>query len=1250
MKPQLLYPLAAAVLSASLWAGTLDPGRAHFLYQGRLVSDGAAARGLYDVVFRLHDQPTPSPQGVPLAGVTNSSVEVSNGLFTTLVDFEARLFTGSPLWLEIGVRTNGSGGFQTLEPRQPIVPTPEASHAYQADQANQAALSDSAGFAWTVASNSISSVALRSGAVTTDKLANGAVSAAKLQPGAVSQLGTPDGGRANALVVSPEAWVGLGTSEPAAGLHIATGAPAVVPRVWFEARSPTPPFTNLIYPLGLAVRSNLLAVGDGSGGGVTMIDLYPPGGQPPQVRAVLLDDSGGFTNLGSVASVALSGNLLAIAAPFENAVTLVDVLDPANPILRKHLKDGASPWFYLAGAEAVALSGSLLAIGARDDQAVTLADVSNPVSPQSLAVLRQNVGGFTNLRGSFSLALAEGLLAVGSANDQAVSLVQVTRPNSPVLAATLKAGAGGMTDLLGLSAVALSSNLLIIAARDSDAVTVVNVSQPATPTVLAVLRRWDLGWTGLYQPSALALRNNWLLIGGYEGADLIDLSDPTRPRLLAELSSNRGDTTLARRLTGVAFSGTNAVCLSEIGGFAVAGLQETKTGLAIEGLVGIGTTTPQAPLHVLGNLLVEGASLVQLQSDRVALGSSHATGRGATAMGHSTASGDEATAMGNSTASGRNATALGAGCVAEGDYAVAMGNGCHATNQALAAGRYAMAIHPGSFVWADASSWDWFSSTGSNQFLIRAAGGVGIGVATPATALEVAGDVTAHNFRGSGYYLTGVNATRIDGLDSDQLWKLGGNAGSDSRTNFLGTADNEPLEIRVNNSRVVRLEPATGQSPNVLLGSPSNAVAAALLGATVGGGGGRTEPQVLEASHSTISGGQGNRIRVGSTNATIAGGMWNTIFTNSPKAAIGGGEANRIRNDSPGAVIGGGHGNSVETNAGYSVIGGGVYNSISASSDSATIAGGDRNSVGRASPLATIGGGFTNVIGTNASAATIAGGAGNRILDSASSAAVGGGFSNTNGGSYAVVPGGFRNQAAGDYSFAAGAMAKAVHEGAFVWADATGLSCLSDYDNQFKVRAAGGVRVVAQASGLYPAACRIESTTANGVGLYVTQTSSDANVVLANPGSGDQLKAYSGPANANLVFKVDNDGDVTGKSFNPTSDRNAKENFAAVDPQAVLARVLALPISRWNFKADETQHIGPMAQDFHAAFAVGPDDKHIATVDADGVALAAIQGLNQKLEAQATRLQAKEAELEALRTELMELRSLLRQALTPPHP
>jgi hypothetical protein len=104
-----------------------------------------------------------------------------------------------------------------------------------------------------------------------------------------------------------------------------------------------------------------------------------------------------------------------------------------------------------------------------------------------------------------------------------------------------------------------------------------------------------------------------------------------------------------------------------------------------------------------------------------------------------------------------------------------------------------------------------------------------------------------------------------------------------------------------------------------------------------------------------------------------------------------------------------------------------------------------------------------------------------------------------------------------------------------------------------------------------------------------------------------------------------------------TSDRNVKENFTAVNTREVLAKVAALPVTEWNYRTDSkaVQHIGPMAQDFQAAFGLaGTDDKHISVVDEGGVALAAIQGLNQKLN-------EKDAEIQELKQSIAELKALV---------
>ncbi|MEM1205385.1 MAG: tail fiber domain-containing protein, partial [Acidobacteriota bacterium] len=132
------------------------------------------------------------------------------------------------------------------------------------------------------------------------------------------------------------------------------------------------------------------------------------------------------------------------------------------------------------------------------------------------------------------------------------------------------------------------------------------------------------------------------------------------------------------------------------------------------------------------------------------------------------------------------------------------------------------------------------------------------------------------------------------------------------------------------------------------------------------------------------------------------------------------------------------------------------------------------------------------------------------------------------------------------------------------------------------------------------------------------------------------ISLFASPTNE---VRVDKDGDmivrgdVTANGVLLTSDRNLKTDISNLDGRDVLAAVSQLPISSWRFKADDAvRHIGPMAQDFHALFGLGPDDRHISPLDASGVALAAVQGLNQEVQEKDDRigeLEAKNAELEA---------------------
>jgi hypothetical protein len=85
----------------------------------------------------------------------------------------------------------------------------------------------------------------------------------------------------------------------------------------------------------------------------------------------------------------------------------------------------------------------------------------------------------------------------------------------------------------------------------------------------------------------------------------------------------------------------------------------------------------------------------------------------------------------------------------------------------------------------------------------------------------------------------------------------------------------------------------------------------------------------------------------------------------------------------------------------------------------------------------------------------------------------------------------------------------------------------------------------------------------------------------------------------------------------PKSDQNIKRDFVSVDPDQVLDKLSRLPVGTWAYKTEGStaRHIGPMAQDFMAAFNVGSSDRTILQVDADGVSFAAIQALNARLQA-----------------------------------
>jgi hypothetical protein len=377
-------------------------------------------------------------------------------------------------------------------------------------------------------------------------------------------------------------------------------------------------------------------------------------------------------------------------------------------------------------------------------------------------------------------------------------------------------------------------------------------------------------------------------------------------------------------------------------------------------------------------------------------------------------------------------------------------------------------------------------------------------------------------------------------LGMDATFAEGGNAFGTlpNNTAVLGTVDGNALDVRVNNSRVMRYEP-NSISPNVIGGSPANNITAGVRGATIAGGG------VPAGWDPNLTMGAPNRIA--DAYGTVGGGYNNRA-----------GDDAGTTTDRWGATVGGGALNIASGVA--STIGGGHFNRASEMYD--TVGGGFSNSA--AGLVSTVGGGVLNGAGGPYST-------------------VGGGYGNGASGEASTVPGGRSNLAQGDYSFAVGHRAKALHDNSFVWGGSSAVDTNSIAEGDFVVYAPTAVRMLA-----------------------------------GPPGSGG-CTLTSGAS-----------------GWSCFSDRALKSDLEPVDGAGVLEQVVALPVARWSFTSvPGVLHMGPMAQDFHAAFGLGDDATRLALMDVQGVALAAIQGLNAKLEA---KVAAKDAEISALKREMADLR------------
>jgi trimeric autotransporter adhesin len=261
----------------------------------------------------------------------------------------------------------------------------------------------------------------------------------------------------------------------------------------------------------------------------------------------------------------------------------------------------------------------------------------------------------------------------------------------------------------------------------------------------------------------------------------------------------------------------------------------------------------------------------------------------------------------------------------------------------------------------------------------------------------------------------------------------------------------------------------------------------------------------------------------------------------------------------------------------------------------------------------------------------------------------------TTASSYHSFALGYASTSSGEYSMALGYYAEASQ----VMSTAIGYYAKANYGSVAignYATASGQISTAlgwnTTASGNRSSAMGTYVSTNNHPGSFIIGDNSSGTVTVSSSNDNQFMAAFAGGyrllTDRTSTVGVYMNGGASG--WTSISDRNKKENFRHIDGEELLSKIRTMPITEWNYKNSDPsiKYIGPVAQDFHAAFHLGgPDSLGINTICIDGVNMAAIQALEKRT----AELQAKTAELEAVKSEFADLKArvmCLEQALSSP--
>jgi hypothetical protein len=1135
-------------------------------YQGRLSDNGAPANGTYELRFVLRSGATTNDAQVgPTLFI--APLAVSDAMFSTQLDFGSGVFTGAPRWLEVGVRTNGSASaYSVLLPLQRITATPYAMQALAASN-----------LLGSVSDSQLPGNIVRLNA---NQTLTGNISFSNLfgAPFAIGNTNTNKVVWLNAdLLDGLDSTVFARSNHLHSALDIASGTLADVrlsPNVALVTKLQTFVGSNTFTGVLTATNGSNSLRGSFAGNGAGLVSLNaatlsgvipnasvpasvaqlasnqtftgtavfsPVAGAPFRVgnaalvtnlNADLIDGVGAnaFWNVGGNAGTSNANFIgttdnqpLELRVNGSPALRIVPTVSAANIV--------AGAFNNSAGANVL---GAVISGGSGNtvtgNFAVVIGGQNNSATNQAATVL----GGVGNVAGGqYSVAAGRSARATHDgafvwADGSSATAFTSAAPNTVVFRSIGGVGIGtnAPATALHVAGTVQSDNLKVTAGATAGAVLVGDASGNAAwqqPAVRALPNATSPNTLGGHLSNSVAAGVVGATIGGggSTGAQTNHVSGNFGT--IAGGIANRVNGTSAsvgggsnNVASGIAAVVAGGQANSASGNFSGIGAGYANSASGPNSFVGGGTnnSAPGTAAAIAGGIRNDASGFAG------AIGGGEANR--VTSNYGAVVGGVMNTNIGFSGAIGGgrlNRVDANYGMVPGGEANVAGGL------YSFAAGQSARALHSGSFVWADFSTVNPYSSTAANQFLIRAAGGVGINTNNPFAALDVVGNVRVS---GGGALTLDANELNAGTLDVGGL-RFGNGSGEGVASRRQPGANRYGLDL-----------------------------------------------YTFFAPRLSIT--QGGAVGIG---------------TQTPGASLEVNGGIRARGGAPGPF-----GNN---NNGYAFSGnGGDDDSGMFSSANGQIEFyGNATERMRITPAGNVGIGTTNPIG---------------LLDIAA-----------NGGAIQ-----FRNDLVPGINIAtSGGLAGIMRfrRAMEIWPDDGGTQA-----GYLDIRGvSGGPNIILRGSGDVSVGGNMDFgattrqminlwNTAYGIGvqsgtMYYRVDGTFSGSAFAWYKGGVHNDAQFNAGGGNELMRLDSSGLYVNGVLASSSDRNLKTNIVPVNPRDILARVLGLRLNTWSYTNDElhAQHLGPMAQDFRAAFHLGTDDKHIASVDADGVALAAIQGMNEIL-------------------------------------